>query len=169
MKKKRTNPKTGYPISTKKQVELAKSQIDFNNPAFANPNIYANLTTDSEKLDFIIAFSKNVYYLGDYYYKSGEWDTAEMEWLKLIYLMPKAIRRLAVLYKKEKRYRDIIEIYKESSKSIFIARYYRGNEISLNEMVAAKINYTNHVIEDVSLLSDYDFNRLKALSPFPTT
>lgn len=92
-----------------------------------------------------------------------------MEWLKLIYLMPKAIRRLAVLYKKEKRYRDIIEIYKESSKSIFIARYYRGNEISLNEMVAAKINYTNHVIEDVSLLSDYDFNRLKALSPFPTT
>lgn len=97
-----------------KQVELAKSQIDFNNPAFANPNIYTNLTTDSEKLDFIIAFSKNVYYLGDYYYKSGEWDTAEMEWLKLIYLMPKAIRRLAVLYKKEKDTEILLKYIKKA-------------------------------------------------------
>ena len=166
---RRINKKTGYPMSTDEQIKLAKLQIDLSDSALNNPQKYKNITDNHKQLDFIVSFSSNTYYLGNYFYKCGDWDRAEMEWLKLIYLMPKAIRSLAILYKKEKRYQDIIEVYKESLHSVFIDKYYKGNEISLGEIALIKKYYNSHVAEDVSSLSKNDFDHLKNISPFPTT
>lgn len=51
------------------------------------------------------------YYYGDYLYKNGEWSKAEKEWLCIVKEMyNNASKKLSILYRKQKRYKDDVEI-----------------------------------------------------------
>lgn len=53
------------------------------------------------------------YNYGDYLYKNGEWSEAEKEWLSIIKDMyNNASVKLSILYRKQKRYKDDVDILK---------------------------------------------------------
>lgn len=146
-KNKRINLKTGHPLSTNKQIIKA----------------YHNATTQYAKasswedtqLDYILP----IYDRGDLFYKLGEWDKAEKEWFKLVYLMPHAINKLSIMYRKEKRYKDVVKIVKEASKSTIIPKLY--NSISSEDIAIAEANYEKHSKIDKSILKLDSFKMLR--------
>lgn len=53
------------------------------------------------------------YHYGDYLYKNGEWSEAEKEWLLIVKDMyNNASIKLSILYRKQKRYKDDVDILK---------------------------------------------------------
>lgn len=109
---KRLNPNTGYPISTDKSIKTAKEMYEsvlnvkhdysmYNDPQFIH---------ERKVSDIVLPH----YSLGDLYYKQGEWDKAEQEWLSIVKLMGENVTtRLAIMYHKENRFKDEISIIED--------------------------------------------------------
>lgn len=74
--------------------------------------------------------------------------------------MPHAIYRLSVMYKKEKRYKDIVKITEEASKSLIMFRLYH-DPISSKDVIKAKENYEKHSKVDKSVLTLESFKKLR--------
>lgn len=119
---KRVNPNTGYPLSTDKSIKTAKETYEsvlnikhdysmYNDPQFIH---------ERKVSDIVLPH----YSLGDLYYKQGEWDKAEQEWLSIVKLMGEnVVTRLAIMYHKENRFKDEISIIEDG------IQYGTNNEI----------------------------------------
>ncbi len=146
-KNKRINLKTGHPLSTNKQIINS----------YRNATIrYAKASTwEDKQLDYILP----LYNRGDLFYKLGEWEKAEAEWFQLVYLMPHAINKLSIMYRKEKRYKDVVKITEEASKSTIMPKLY--DPISSEDVAIAEADYEKHVKVDKSILSSDSFKALR--------
>lgn len=73
-----------------------------------------------------------VYYFADLLYKQGKWIQAEYQWLSIIDDMPNKVgEKLAILYRKEKRYKNEVEIIERAKEyaKCSIERYKDTNKI----------------------------------------
>lgn len=119
---KRINKKTGYQMSTDKQIKAAKENVKFSEKyKFVDNEYYSDEMRYSNKvIDFVLPH----YNKGDYYYKTGEWDKAENEWLMILKLMGHfPTIKLAIMYRKQKRFSDEVELLKLSQ--IYARKKYR--------------------------------------------
>lgn len=159
--KKRLNVKTGHPVSTDKQIISAyEALISIQDKPQNDPEALKYMDPETLQQDMLLDYILPRFYKGLLFYRSGQWNEAEKEWLKLIYLMPYAIDKLAILYRKEKRYYDIVLIIEEASKSKTIPYLY--NRKFTNEDIAKAVNdYKKHQVQDVSCLSENDFKKIK--------
>ena len=80
----------------------------------------------------------------------GEWDKAEKQWLKLVYLYPKAVKKLGILYRKEKRYKDVMMVNYQASLSGTISTFYPKDTLPTFEK--AQDDYEKHKNKDESKL-----------------
>lgn len=159
--RKRWNIKTGHPVSTDKQIISAyEALLSIQDKPQNDPEALKYMDPETLQQDMLLDYILPRFYKGLLFYRSGQWNEAEKEWLKLIYLMPYAIDKLAILYRKEKRYYDIVLITKEATKSKTIPYLY--NRKFTNEDIAKAINdYKKHQVQDVSCLSENDFKKIK--------
>lgn len=136
------NAETNKPISTDKQIISAYENYIETLKYKENPIV----TKDDEILNYILP----IFSLGILYYRLGKWDNAENEWLKLVGLMPHVVDKLCILYRKEKRYLDVIYVlYKaNSNENNFIDLYkpvnYKDSIINAIEL------YKKHINDDES-------------------
>lgn len=107
----RINPDTGYPMSTEKQIQQAKDLLYLSKPHLSDQDIEANLTNPyfnkNDKLRFCIGTLTSPYeFKADYFYKIGDYDEAEKDYLQIFFLDFKFANKLRILYQREKRYKD---------------------------------------------------------------
>ena len=107
----RINPDTGYPMSTEKQIQQAKDLLYLSKPHLSDEEIKANLTNPyfnkDDKLHFCISTLSSPYeFKADYFYKIGDYDEAEKNYLQIFFLDFRFANKLRILYQKEKRYKD---------------------------------------------------------------
>lgn len=73
--------------------------------------LYANNNTDLDPEMAVIAYVLPIYHYADLLYKKGEWIQAEDQWLSILPKMPNHVgEKLAIMYRKEKRYRNEVEV-----------------------------------------------------------
>lgn len=59
----------------------------------------------------IINYVLPIYHYADLLYKEGKWIQAEDQWLSILPKMPNFVgEKLAIMYRKEKRYRNEVEV-----------------------------------------------------------
>lgn len=107
----RINPDTGYPMSTEKQIQQAKDLLYLSKPHLSDEEIKANLTNPyfnkDDKLRFCISTLSSPYeFKADYFYKIGDYDEAEKDYLQIFFLNFRFADKLRILYQREKRYKD---------------------------------------------------------------
>lgn len=107
----RINPDTGYPMSTEKQIQQAKDLLYLSKPHLSDQDIEANLTNPyfdkNDKLRFCIGTLTSPYeFKADYFYKIGDYDEAEKDYLQIFFLDFRFANKLRILYQREKRYKD---------------------------------------------------------------
>lgn len=117
---RRINSRTGYPMSTEKQINKARENLKFvtDNTSTAYDQAISVLTengidnrSDKEKLhDYMInKFGKLINLTkakAELAYKLGEWDTSENQYIKIFYLDVLIAEKLRIIYQKEKRFND---------------------------------------------------------------
>ena len=112
---RRINPDTGYPMSTEKQIQQAKDLLYLSEPHLSDEEIEANLTSPysskEDKLRFFVSTLTSPYeYKADYFYKIGDYDEAEKDYLQIFFLNFNFANKLRILYQREKRYKDALYI-----------------------------------------------------------
>lgn len=135
-----TNNETGHPCSPQEQIDKA------NNSYSISISPHWQYDYADELKDYI----QPRYRLGILLYKMGEWDKAEKQWLKLIYLYPKAVKKLGVLYRKEKRYKDVMMVNYQAALSGTIPAFYPNDTLPTFEK--AQDDYEKHKNKDQSKL-----------------
>lgn len=147
-RKKRINPDTGYRLSTEKAIacarELYKSTI-----AVHPQQLTGNPDYDEEMriVDHVLPH----YRLGDLQYKLGEWKKAETEWISILDLMGAlAAEKLAIMYHKQHRYKDEMEILSAGMKVSQRSKVYPIPDKFADRLIAASEFYVKHSTEDES-------------------
>lgn len=148
---KRINTKTGYRV-------FVQSKINQANSAFLK-----SITPHREKnqKDVLIDYINPRFYFGLMAYRMGEYELAEQQLFKLVYLMPKANRLLAMLYRKEKRYHDAYLVIKEGQQSTVAQHLYTLSLISDEEILKTKELADNRQKNDKSKLHISIFENLR--------
>ncbi|MFY0445915.1 hypothetical protein ACOMNI_06155 [Lactobacillus gasseri] len=161
--KKRVNVETGYPVSTDKQiVSTYDSLILIQDKSQSNPELLKYMDPGTLQKDMLLDYILPRFEKGLLSYRLGQWDKAEKEWLKLIYLMPHAIDKLGILYRKEKRYYDIVLITREATKSKAMSYLY-NKTFTKKDIAKAMTEYKKHQLHDLSCLSENDLKNIKEI------
>lgn len=117
---KKINKKTGYPMSTDKAIKNAKEMYEMEKDLVSQKMDMVGLNSDMVefyKERSIRQKYSTIHSLGNLYYKQGEWDLAEQQWLSLIRIMPeRSATSLAIMFHKEKRYKDEVSIIEDGIK-----------------------------------------------------
>lgn len=102
-KPKRINPKTGYPMSTDKQIRYATEQLKLTRKFLKNNqgNFYKSKDLQGKIGNWIWNYSAEKMDSADLEYKKGEWDKAEKLWLECVVINYRAADRLRIMYQKE--------------------------------------------------------------------
>ena len=148
---KRINKNTGYSMASTTSID--KALMDYSNSLYQGTN---NSWEGS-----IVAYTRPKFNLGTLYYKLGEYDKAEREWFSLICLYIPAIQKLSILYRKEKRYKDIVLIIKENISSSTPLKVFSSAKLTEKDLTKAIENYEKHKNSDKSILQSEDFKELK--------
>lgn len=138
----RINPDTGYPMSTDKQITLAKNLMTdiINNPltdadfenAMVNPYF-----SKYDKIQWLLTYlTRKEECKGDYFYKTGNYDLAEKEYFQVFYLGYLYVNRLRIIYQREKRFKDAVYILEFALNTFQNFSYLNNN----NEKVISKIS-----------------------------
>lgn len=169
---RKINLETGYPISTEKQIQYAKEEIDsakdtlhYHEIELKDP-MYREFHPLSTELDKII--DKNSYESriplteAMYFYKCGEWDKAESKWLSCLFTGFEAADRLRIMYQKEKRFKDAVNILQLVLDSSF-ARAMAPQSIDEAEdkLKKAQQKAIKNEKTDKSKLTSLELNKLK--------
>lgn len=144
---KRINTRTGYRV-------FVQSKINQANALFLH-----SITPHREKnqKDVWLDYINPRYYFGLMAYRMGEYDLAEKQLIKLVYLMPESVRLLSLIYRKEKRYSDAYLITKESQKSVVASHLYLStlttdDEVEKTKELSDKRGKTDKSILEISVL-----------------
>lgn len=106
-KSKRVNKRTGYVLASESSIGTSKNDL------FNAISKYKTGVSFKVKNNVFQELVSSVYFrAGVLAYKRGDWDLAEQAWLKIITLSPViASKRLATMFRKQKRYRDTSDMY----------------------------------------------------------
>lgn len=166
---KRINANTGYPMSTDKQIKNAKyiytlSESQGGMLATMEELIKSGGTVP--KTDIFPCLLRKLRNgppeKADYYYKLGEWDKSEKEYLQCFYTNILAADKLRILYQKEKRFKDAYFImknaftaYEELGKFGLLYTDFVNKKIK-NNIEKAEAKAKKYIKLDKSLLNSQD-------------
>lgn len=160
----RINPDTGYPMSTEKQIQQAKDLLYLSKPHLSDQDIEANLTNPyfdkNDKLRFCIGTLTSPYeFKADYFYKIGDYDEAEKDYLQIFFLDFKFANKLRILYQREKRYKDaayITEVALHTFDDFSILCTNKEKEKLKSNLSKAEKMAQNHYSDDKSTIAGED-------------
>ncbi|WP_270740319.1 hypothetical protein [Lacticaseibacillus paracasei] len=147
----RKNPNTGFPMAKETSIQRAREMYK------QTISILKYKPSGNKKLDYEMAIIDEVlphYHLGDLYYKEGDWVKAENEWLSIVKKMGQlSANKLAVMYHKEKHFKDEIAILKDGFKySVHNKVYPISDKDLVSERISkATIFLTAHIDQDKSV------------------
>lgn len=118
----RINKRTDYPLAKQTSIERSRGEfkevLSFPNNNYyeiAKGNSYIGIKGNSKMAidDYLLSIELPFNQAGILAYKQGDWDLAEKWWLSVLDIRPtNVLHRLKVMYHKQHRYKDVVELYK---------------------------------------------------------
>lgn len=169
-KPKRINSKTGYPMSTDKQIRNATEQLKLTRKFLKNNQIssYSSRSSQEKMEDLVWNNSAEKMDSADLEYKKGEWDKAEKLWLTCVAINYRAANRLRIMYQKEHRFNDAVQIIDFAVDSLVLRKINNDSYITdfKNKPETAEQRSMKHENEDQSKLSEEDLKKLNRDSDY---
>lgn len=169
-KPKRINSKTGYPMSTDKQIKNATEQLKLTRKFLKNNQIssYSSRSSQEKMEDLVWNNSAEKMDNADLEYKKGEWDKAEKLWLACVAINYRAANRLRIMYQKEHRFNDAVQIIDFAIDSPVLRKVNNDSYITdfKKKLETAEQKSMKHENEDQSKLSEEDFEKLNRDSDY---
>ena len=169
-KPKRINSKTGYPMSTDKQIRNATEQLKLTRNFLKNNQIssYSSRSSQEKMEDLVWNNSAEKMDSADLEYKKGEWDKAEKLWLTCVAINYRAANRLRIMYQKEHRFNDAVQIIDFAVDSPVLRKINNDSYITdfKNKLETAEQKSMKHENEDQSKLSEEDLKKLNRDSDY---
>ena len=163
-KPKRINSKTGYPMSTDKQIRNATEQLKLTRKFLKNNQIssYSSKSSQEKMEDLVWNNSAEKMDSADLEYKKGEWDKAEKLWLTCVAINYRAANRLRIMYQKEHRFNDAVQIIDFAVDSPVLRKINNDSYITdfKKKLETAEQKSMKHENEDQSKLSEEDLKKL---------
>lgn len=169
-KPKRINSKTGYPMSTDKQIRNATEQLKLTRKFLKNNHIssYSSRSSQEKMEDLVWNNSAEKMDSADLEYKKGEWDKAEKLWLTCVAINYRAANRLRIMYQKEHRFNDAVQIIDFAVDSPVLRKINNDSYITdfKKKLETAEQKSMKHENEDQSKLSEEDLKKLNRDSDY---
>lgn len=169
-KPKRINSKTGYPMSTDKQIRNATEQLKLTRKFLKNNQIssYSSRSSQEKMEDLVWNNSAEKMDSADLEYKKGEWDKAEKLWLVCVAINYRAANRLRIMYQKEHRFNDAVQIIDFAIDSPVLRKVNNDSYVTdfKKKLETAEQKSMKHENEDQSKLSEEDFEKLNSDSDY---
>lgn len=169
-KPKRINSKTGYPMSTDKQIRNATEQLKLTRKFLKNNQIssYSSRSSREKMEDLVWNNSAEKMDSADLEYKKGEWDKAEKLWLTCVAINYRAANRLRIMYQKEHRFNDAVQIIDFAIDSPVLRKVNNDSYVTdfKKKLETAEQKSMKHENEDQSKLSEEDFEKLNSDSDY---
>ena len=169
-KPKRINSKTGYPMSTDKQIRNATEQLKLTRKFLKNNQIssYSSRSSQEKMEDLFWNNSAEKMDSADLEYKKGEWDKAEKLWLTCVAINYRAANRLRIMYQKEHRFNDAVQIIDFAVDSPVLRKINNDSYITdfKKKLETAEQKSMKHENEDQSKLSEEDLKKLNRDSDY---
>lgn len=169
-KPKRINSKTGYPMSTDKQIKNATEQLKLTRKFLKNnqTNPYKSRNSQEKIEDWFWNNSAEKMDNADLEYKKGEWDKAEKLWLACVAINYQAANRLRIMYQKEHRFNDAVQIIDFAIDSPVLRKVNNDSYVTdfKKKLETAEQKSMKHENEDQSKLSEEDFEKLNRDSDY---
>lgn len=169
-KPKRINSKTGYPMSTDKQIRNATEQLKLTRKFLKNNQIssYSSRSSQEKMEDLVWNNSAEKMDNADLEYKKGEWDKAEKLWLACVAINYRAANRLRIMYQKEHRFNDAVQIIDFAIDSPVLRKVNNDSYVTdfKKKLETAEQKSMKHENEDQSKLSEEDFEKLNSDSDY---
>lgn len=169
-KSKRINSKTGYPMSTDKQIRNATEQLKLTRKFLKNNQIssYSSKSSQEKMKDLVWNNSAEKMDSADLEYKKGEWDKAEKLWLTCVAINYRAANRLRIMYQKEHRFNDAVQIIDFAVDSPVLRKINNDSYITdfKKKLETAEQKSMKHENEDQSKLSEGDLKKLNRDSDY---
>ncbi|MDB6222381.1 TerB N-terminal domain-containing protein [Lactobacillus amylovorus] len=169
-KPKRINSKTGYPMSTDKQIKNATEQLKLTRKFLKNNQIssYSSRNSQEKMEDLVWNNSAEKMDSADLEYKKGEWDKAEKLWLTCVAINYRAANRLRIMYQKEHRFNDAVQIIDFAVDSPVLRKINNDSYITdfKKKLETAEQKSMKHENEDQSKLSEEDLTKLNRDSDY---
>lgn len=169
-KPKRINSKTGYPMSTDKQIRNATEQLKLTRKFLKNNQIssYSSRSSQEKMEDLVWNNSAEKMDSADLEYKKGEWDKAEKLWLTCVAINYRAANRLRIMYQKEHRFNDAVQIIDFAVDSPVLRKINNDSYITdfKKKLETAEQKSMKHENEDQSKLSEEDLKNLNRDSDY---
>lgn len=169
-KPKRINSKTGYPMSTDKQIRNATEQLKLTRKFLKNNQIssYSSRSSQEKMEDLVWNNSAEKMDSADLEYKNGEWDKAEKLWLTCVAINYRAANRLRIMYQKEHRFNDAVQIIDFAVDSPVLRKINNDSYITdfKKKLETAEQKSMKHENEDQSKLSEEDLKKLNRDSDY---
>lgn len=169
-KPKRINSKTGYPMSTDKQIRNATEQLKLTRKFLKNNQIssYSSRSSQEKMEDLVWNNSAEKMDSADLEYKKGEWDKAEKLWLTCVAINYRAANRLRIMYQKEHRFNDAVQIIDYAVDSPVLRKINNDSYITdfKKKLETAEQKSMKHENEDQSKLSEEDLKKLNRDSDY---
>ena len=169
-KPKRINSKTGYPMSTDKQIRNATEQLKLTRKFLKINRIssYSSRSSQEKMEDLVWNNSAEKMDSADLEYKKGEWDKAEKLWLACVAINYRAANRLRIMYQKEHRFNDAVQIIDFAIDSPVLRKVNNDSYVTdfKKKLETAEQKSMKHENEDQSKLSEEDFEKLNSDSDY---
>ena len=169
-KPKRINSKTGYPMSTDKQIKNATEQLKLTRKFLKINRIssYSSRSSREKMEDLVWNNSAEKMDSADLEYKKGEWDKAEKLWLTCVAINYRAANRLRIMYQKEHRFNDAVQIIDFAIDSPVLRKVNNDSYVTdfKKKLETAEQKSMKHENEDQSKLSEEDFEKLNSDSDY---
>lgn len=169
-KPKRINSKTGYPMSTDKQIRNATEQLKLTRKFLKNNQIssYSSRSSQEKMEDLVWNNSAEKMDSADLEYKKGEWDKAEKLWLTCVAINYRAANRLRIMYQKEHRFNDAVQIIDFAVDSPVLRKINNDSYITdfKKKLETAEQKSMKHENKDQSKLSEEDLKKLNRDSDY---
>ena len=169
-KPKRINSKTGYPMSTDKQIRNATEQLKLTRKFLKNNQIssYSSRSSQEKMEDLVWNNSAEKMDSADLEYKKGEWDKAEKLWLTCVAINYRAANRLRIMYQKEHRFNDAVQIIDFAIDSPVLRKVNNDSYVTdfKKKLETAEQKSMKHENEDQSKLSEEDLKKLNRDSDY---
>lgn len=169
-KPKRINSKTGYPMSTDKQIRNATEQLKLTRKFLKINQIssYSSRSSQEKMEDLVWNNSAEKMDSADLEYKKGEWDKAEKLWLTCVAINYRAANRLRIMYQKEHRFNDAVQIIDFAVDSPVLRKINSDSYITdfKKKLETAEQKSMKHENEDQSKLSEEDLKKLNRDSDY---
>lgn len=123
---KKINLRTGYPLAKSsainKSIADAKALLSYPEDDYKEDAKYDKPGAKTTVSSYLLSIYLPYYFAGIAAYKNGDWDIAEKWWLSVldIHCITPA-QKLEIMYRKQKRYKDIAKMYE---KAYAYSKYY---------------------------------------------